>query len=96
MTIEITSAYLNEGIAYIEAVDCSEENLQRIERTRDYDNQRELNFEIDTREPKDQSYFRSWLKRQKATKEAKTYGEALQSILGTVTTIHSRYRAWTD
>lgn len=96
MTIEITSAYLQEGIAYIEAVDCSEENLQRIERTRDYDNPRELSFEIDTHNPKDFHYLRNWLKRQKATKGAATYREAFQSILGTVTTIHSRYRAWAD
>lgn len=81
-------------VAYIEGVDCSELNLQRLERTRDYDNPREITFTFDTRNRKDFYYFRNWLKRQKATRDAKTYGEALHSIQGTFATISSRYRNW--
>ena len=96
MTIEITSAYLKDGVAYIEAIDCSEENLQWIERTRDYDEPREVNFAIDTHSKKNFWYLRNWLKSQKATQGSRNYREALHSICGTVTDLSSRYIAWAD
>lgn len=94
MTVEITSVNLNDGVVTITAIDCSEENLQRLERLRDDGIEREVKFLIDTHNQKDYCYLSRWLKRQKATAQARTWGEALHSIYGTVTTINGKYRVW--
>lgn len=92
MTVEIVSVVLEEGIVSIMAVDCSEENLQRMERIRDDGCERELEFLFDTHEKNDYLYLRKWLKKQKATHQAKTWGEALQAVSGIITTLSGRYR----
>ena len=84
MRIEITGVSLKNGIITITATDISEENLQRIERTRD-EFQQELEFSFDTKHEKTKDYIGTWLHRQKATANATTWGEALHSIVGTVT-----------
>lgn len=92
MMIEVTSTMIEKGVVAIYAVDCSEENLQRMERIRDDPFEKELTFKFDTRnDTVSFEYLRKWLHRQKATKGCATYGEALKSIYGTVTTISGKY-----
>ena len=94
MTVEIVSVSLKQGIITITANDCSEENLQRMERIRDDGFEKELEFIFDTHCRNDYLYFARWIKRQKVTDQAKTWGEALYSLCGIVTTINGKYRVW--
>lgn len=93
MTIEITSISVDKGIVSITAIDCSEENLQRLERIRDDGFQKELTFIFDTSCKNDFTYLHNWLHRQKVVKEQKpkTWGEALNSVYGIITTISGKY-----
>lgn len=93
MTVEITSVALDKGMVTITAVDCSEENLQRLERMRDDGFEKELEFFFDTHDEKEYRYLFQWLKRQKAARQAETWGEALRSVCGTITSINGKYRA---
>lgn len=93
MDVEIISTNLEQGILQIFCLDVSEEHLRRLERMRDDAYEEEILFCFDTKDPKDLSYLRTWLKNQKATKEARTWGEAIQSIVGTITVLPRRYRA---
>ena len=95
MTIEITSATMQHGIITITGIDVSEENLQRMERIRDDGFERELAFLFDTKEKKAVEYIYKWLKRRKS-KEAATWGEAVSSTVGRITTISARYRVYDD
>ena len=94
MYVEITAVSIVSGNVIIEAIDVSEENIQRLERTRDDGFEQELKFVFDTREKNDFFYLRNWLKRQKSTQECATWGEALNSVYGTVTSISQKYRVW--
>lgn len=94
MTVEIISAGIHEGIVELTAINVSEEHLQRIERTRDDGFESELTFKFDPKNPYQFVYIRSWLKAQKATAGSRTWGEALNSVVGTITTINSKYRSW--
>lgn len=94
MTVEITSVSLSHGVVSITAVDCSEEHLQYLERRRDDGAEKTLEFVIDTTSRRDYIYFHHWMKQQKATREATTWGEALQALYGTVTSINAKYRVW--
>ena len=93
MTVEITSYTVLDGVAKIHAIDCSEEHLQMIERRRFDDGfERELTFIFDPMtDKKSFDYLYFWLKKQKATREAKTIGQALTAVVGTITTISGRY-----
>lgn len=93
MTIEITSINLKDGVVTITAIDVSEENLQMLERNRE-DVEREVHFIFDTHERKEYQYLYSWLHRQKVTKECSTWGEALNAVIGIITTISQKYRNW--
>ena len=95
MIIEITSATIAQhGVVNITALDVSEENLQRMMRNRDDGFERELEYQIDTKDAKAFQYLYRWLKRQKATKASTTFGEALQAVVGTHTQISGKYRVW--
>lgn len=94
MTVEITDVDVEQGVVSITAVDCSEENLQRLERLRDDGQEVEVKFMFDTHERYDYMYLLRWLRNQKITKSAKTWGEALRSVCGTVTSISNKYRVW--
>lgn len=94
MTVELTSVALDKGMVMFTAVDCSEENLQRMERMRDDGFEKELEFLFDTHKRNEYLYLRRWLKRQKATRQAETWGDALRSVCGTITTISRAYRVW--
>jgi len=96
MTIEIISTEISSsGLVKITGIDCSEVNLQRIERNRDDGGfEQEIDFVFDTKDFHTFSYLRKWLKNQKATRNSRTYGEALRSVIGTVTTIQRKYRTW--
>lgn len=92
MTVEITSVTLDQGMVMLSAVDCSEEHLQKLERTRDDGFAKEMEFFFDTHVEKDYRYLYRWLKRQKAARQAETWGDALRSVRGTITTISGAYR----
>lgn len=94
MTVEIISARIEKGVIYITAVDISEENLQRIERTRDDGNERELELVFDTRDSKARNYIYNWLKNQKKTRTCTTWGEAIRAVVGIITDIGVYYRSW--
>lgn len=96
MLIEILSVSLQKGIVKISAFDVSEENLSRMERRRDDMDNPELTFILDTKDKKTQEYLRNWLHSQKIIlkNECKTWGQALQAVVGTVTTISGYYRSW--
>lgn len=94
MTVEITSVTLDKGMVLFTAVDCSEEHLQKLERTRDDGIAEEMEFCFDTHIEKEYRYLYQWLKRQKAARQAETWGEALQSVSGTITTVSGAYRVW--
>ena len=93
MLVEILSVSIKKGIVEIQALDVSEENLARMERMRDDMNNPEITFLLDTREGK---VLNNWLHRQKAVRkqECTTWGQALQAVVGTITTISGKYRSW--
>ena len=93
MTVEITSASIKDRIVTIEGIDVSEENLQRMERTRDDGFEREVVFSFDLTEKHPNIYINRFLHRQKAVCELKPsyLVDALQAIVGTVTSIDNRY-----
>lgn len=94
MLVEIVSTQLKDGIVKMSAIDCSEENLQRLERIRDDGIEKEVEFLFDTHNRKCCRDFYKWMKSQKAVSQAGTWGEALSAVVGTVTTISNRYRVW--
>ena len=94
MTVEIVTATLTKGIVTLTAIDCSEENLRRMERWRDNKEEKMMEFVFDTTIRKDYLHFRKWMKQQKVTREAKTWGEALNAISGIITDINGKYRVW--
>ena len=94
MTVEIIAGRISEGVVQLTALDVSEENLQRMERTRDDGVEIEIEFVFDTRDQKAYSYIRKWLRKQKAANGVKTWGEAVQAVVGTITTISQKYRSW--
>ncbi len=96
MTVDIISAEIADGIVSFEAVDSSEENLMRMERIRDDGFERTVRFVFDTSEPKTFKYLYHWLHSQKIIKERnpKTYGEAVQAVVGTRVNINGHYREW--
>lgn len=98
MLVEILSVSLKKGIVEIQALDVSEENLSRMERMRDDMNNPEITFLLDTREGKVLTYLNSWLHRQKAVRkqECTTWGQALQAVVGTITTISGNLWMWRE
>lgn len=46
MTIEVTSTLIRSGVVRIYGIDCSEENLQRMERIRDDGTERKLEKKV--------------------------------------------------
>ncbi len=94
MLVEIVSAMIRERVVYITAIDVSEEHLQRIERSRDDVPDKDIDFVFDTKDFYQQKYIYKWLKRQKVTENASTWGEALRNTQGTIVTISSKYRVF--
>lgn len=96
MTIEITGAYITEGVVFITAVDASDEHLQYLERVRDDGVEKEMQFIFDTRLSAEFQALHRWLHKQKATKTSHTYGDALMAIIGTITDSYGigSYRVW--
>lgn len=94
MTVEITGTKIENGSVFIYALDSRaiEERYQNRERT---DEEREIEFEFDLSEvsksPSDYLYLKKFLKTQKAVQGARTWGEALSAIVGTITQISKRY-----
>lgn len=92
--VEILSVEVQKGIVSIQAMDVSEENLVRMERMRDDMFNSEIQFQFDTHEKSAFQYLRNWLKSQKSVSGSTTWGEALQAVVGTITTISGKYRNW--
>ncbi|MGO5337909.1 hypothetical protein ACTQZS_14110 [Bilifractor sp. LCP19S3_H10] len=87
MTIEITSAtIISRYRIEITAIDCSEENLQKMERLREDNFEKEIYYVFDkTANPKALYAARNWLQKQSATAKAGSWADALNSIVGIVT-----------
>lgn len=94
MDVEILSTDIRDKVVIVTGIDVSDENLRRMERLKDDAAERIIEFRFDTREKAEQKYLRNWLKRQKATRQSRTWGEALNSIVGTITTIAAKYGSW--
>ena len=95
MEVEIKKAYIEpqEKLLVIEGVDCSSWNLMNMERNRVDDGQeKEVRFQFNTRNIYGLRDARRFLMDQKITRGAKTYGEALDRIVGTICDIPIRYR----
>ena len=93
MTVEITSATIQNRIVEIEAIDVSEEHLQHIKRYRDDGFERELLFTFDLCDRWQNSYIYRFLHQQKIVKERNPslLIDALQCTVGTVTSISGKY-----
>ncbi|MCD8324497.1 MAG: hypothetical protein LUC32_06065 [Clostridiales bacterium] len=93
MMIDITSAYIADGIVTIEGIDSSEENLMRMERTRDDGFERTVSFVFDTRDRKTFKYLYNFLHQQKSVQAAHpvNYGDAIHALIGIRTSISGRY-----
>lgn len=98
MTIEITSYERKDYVITLEAENCDELNLMRLERQRDDYTQRMVYFVFDLRERCDQEYLRGLLKRQKAVKnqECRTWDSAGNAIVGTRIQIDKRWQEYLD
>lgn len=90
--VEINSVQMQKGFITISCNDVSHENSDRFDRVRIEDTEREVTFVFDSHDFKDFEYLSSWLHSQKASKGASTWGEALNSIIGTRTQISSKFR----
>ena len=85
MRVEITGVGLKEGIVVISCCDISEEHLLYIERMRDDGQPREFDLVIDSRDSKSFNSLRKWMKKQSCTQGKTTWGDALHSLIGTIT-----------
>lgn len=96
MTVEITDVAIDEEkVVTIDAIDVSEEHMQRLERIRDDGGfERELQFCFDTKEQQASKYLSFFLHHQLATVGCETYGEALRAVIGTRTDLSGKYLVW--
>lgn len=95
MQIEVHSIYSVERAIIIEGHNCS---LNYCITHQDEAEPQSIYFVFDWLYNKDQAYLRSLLRRQHATKGAKTYGEAFSRMSGQIITIQKsniRYD-WSD
>lgn len=98
MEVEITRAYIEpqEKILVIDAINCDPIHLMNVERNRiDDGEEMEVRFQFNTRNKYGFLAARKFLMNQKAANGSKTYGEALNRIVGTVCEIPVRYRVRT-
>ena len=91
MECEILGYEIKNKVVMITAVDVSEEHLQKVERNREDDFQRELEFTFTNKQAL--AYLTHWLHSQRIIKTAKpaTWGEALSSVVGTITNLSGKY-----
>ena len=96
MTIEITHASIENHLVRILANDVSEEHYQRILRTRDDFDERELEFIFDLDDKRQYRYLYRFLKGQKAVQRSKPkyLREALNATIGTVTDLSGAFVNW--
>ena len=84
-----------DGTVRLTARDVSEERLQFLERTRNDGAEKEVVFEWHTRDARQFRAMRRWLKQQSATREARTFGEAMLVVAGIITESPAKkYRVW--
>ena len=85
MTIDVRSAFISAGVVYIEAVDCSQEHYEFVSRNRYDDGQeRILTWAFDTTDRRAFWSIRSYLRAQSVTRGAKTWEDAVSSLVGHV------------
>lgn len=92
MTIEITEVKLHKKtkILVIHGIDVTKcRDAKTVERARDIEIHRECVF--DTKDEAQFKYITKWLHQQKITAGCRTYGEALNAVVGTVTVIRNWY-----
>ena len=98
MTVEIISIQITDrenGTVRMTAKDVSEERLQFFERCRDDGFEEEVVYEWHTKDSRQFYALRRWLKLQKATDSARTFGEAMEMVIGTITDSPAgKYRVW--
>jgi len=96
MRVEIKGVGLQNGIVTISCIDCSEEHLQWIERTRDDGIEREFDLVIDSKDTKAFKSLRRWMRKQSCTGGKTTWGAALNALRGTITDTYGigKYRVW--
>jgi len=96
-TIEIIGTSITtDHVVQLICQDVSDEHLQYLERVRDDLPQEDIVYEYDTSDPKQFWALRSWLKKQKATQkpDIKTWGQALNAVIGTVVEAPRWRRTW--
>lgn len=96
MEVEITGIAFVNGDVFIYSNDVSETHLSYIERTGDDE---ETNITFCFSKKKSQLRLATqWLHEQKAVQNAKpkTFGEAFNAVIGTITTIPAQYRIYED
>ena len=98
MTIEVLDMRIidkKSGLVRLIARDVSEEHLQYLERYRDDGFEEDLTYEWFTQDQKQFNAMKRWLKMQKATNTAKTFGEAMRAVEGIITQSPAgKYRVW--
>lgn len=104
LDVEIISASLNTKDKCIEilAIDTGERRLEALERNMAVEEEPdELEFVISLENPRSFKYACRWLSEQKAVREADrkspvriSWGDALYSVIGTRTTLSSKYRIY--
>ena len=98
MTIEVIEMTIIDrmnGTVRMTAKNISEERIQFLERTRDDGFEEEVMFEWNTKDERQFRAMRKWLKQQKVTQSAKTFGEAMSFVSGITTESPAKkYRVW--
>ena len=98
MTIEVIDIRITDrenGTVTMIARDVSEENLMRFERYRDDGFEKELEYQWNTRDNRQFLALRKWLKSQKVTQNAATFGQAMAAVTGRILPSPSgKYRVW--
>ena len=92
MMIIVDSAWIKKSTKYIFIQGRNMYDIRKAESNRErLDNIPVHTFAFATKEPKDQEYIVKLLKSSKATKGSKTYGQAVQAIIGTYLTLNRDY-----
>ena len=98
MTIEVIDIRITDreaGTVRMVARDVSEENLQYFEPYRDDGFEKEFTYEWNTRDSRQFLAFKKWLKSNRVTQNAQTFGEAMAAVTGRILSSPSgRYRVW--
>ena len=94
MRVQIITASIDKNkVLHIYGESVDDQRACRDERGRS-DRIQQRHFELDTRNKITQKYVVWFLHDQKTTKACKTYGEAVQAIVGTTVDIQKKYQVY--